>query len=235
MIGMRLTPRHWLSMLIFLGALVIVNLPVADIEQGAPPVALGENQLSIKRNVPLNQTLTLPTPTPREVSIRIWLQLFPSENPFLNARGIVAGQEVGRAEVTLPPVDGAFHAITLPWWQLPANADKMTLSLEGHGVFILATTVDRVLGGSLSINNVDQAPVDLVIQMTSGDRGIDRYVPVSQIVSGKPGLLGWPHMVLLLGYACLVGCVGLILKLPDLVRLVQAETNVTLPSKNRTS
>lgn len=188
----------------------ILTLPLAQLVEGVAPQPLGESQIRLENGV-IRQTLALPTPTPHEIAPRIWLQLYPTSGHVLRVRAEHAGQVLGESAVRLAGLDQAFHKVELPWFEVPAGATDVTLVLEGHGVIVLATAVDRVAGGDLELNGVSRAPSDLAIQLVSGDRGIDRYLPLSRIAAGKPGILGWPRFSLLLIFAyviCMITLVG---------------------------
>jgi hypothetical protein len=167
------------------------SLPRARIVEGPPPHPPGEQHMLLEPGLVLRQTLSLPVPAPRDVKLRVWVQRVTAQQPFLRIRGESHGQDLGAAILPLAPADGAFHMRQAAWWHLPATAKELTVVIEGHGMRIATTAVDRVAGGSLEINQASQAPSDLALQLLSGDLGIERYLPLTAITDGKPGLLAW--------------------------------------------
>lgn len=186
--------------------------------EGPRPGPLGESQLRLGRDLVVQQTLTLPPLTAPEVALRVWIQPMPGEDKFLRVRGKVGAREHGWQDVALPRGKTTVHSVQLPWWTLPSEAQSMTVDLEGSGLVLLTTAVDRVAGGTLVINDVPHAPSDLVLQIVSGDRGMDRHFPFSRFAEGKPGLLGLPHSFLMLGFAYVLFVIVL---LPSAAWLIQ--------------
>lgn len=210
-----------LMLLIVLGAIIVARIPVANIVEGPAPVILNEAQIRFDPGTRVEQRIALYQDTAAELQVRLWVQVFPSFDPFLNAQLMVGNTVIDQTSVQLPPANGAFQRVTLPWWRLPRGTQQINIVLEGRGVFVQATSVDRVPGGALTVNGRELPSNDLLFQLTSGDRGIDRYLPVSEIAAGKPGLLAWPHAVLLLAYAYLLAMIGLVCSVPRLARFVQ--------------
>ena len=199
----------------------IFTLPLATIVEGPALLSVSASQIRFEPGTLVRQTLALPTPTPREIAPRIWVQLLPAANHFLQARVEGGGQILGEAVLTLPAGDNAFHMVQLPWQKLPSGTSGVTLVFEGHGVAILATNADRIAGGSVEVDGVAQISRDLALQMVSGDRGIERYLPLSRIAAGKPGLLGSPRFFLMVMYLYLIVVVVLVGSVFRLLRYIE--------------
>jgi hypothetical protein len=210
------------GLLLILGA-GLWSLPFARTEAGPLPQPLNEHRILLERGMVLRQTLTLPTPPPRDVALRVWVQrIVPADQPFLKLRGESDGQVLGEMTLPLAPADGALHVRQAPWWRLPAEAQSMTLVVEGHGMWIAAMSADDVAGGDLEVNGVSRAPGDLAIQLVSGDLGIERYLPMTRIAEGKPGPLAWPRYSLVLLLIYVLAVVRLVASIPRLVHSLQS-------------
>jgi hypothetical protein len=186
------------------------SLPFAHVVEGPLPDPIAEHYVLLEPGVVLRQTLTLPSPAPRDIAVRLWVQRVPAQQPFLRIRGESAGRVLGIAMVPLAAADGAFHVRQAPWWQVPVGAQQLTLVIEGHGMHVAATAVDRIAGGDLEINNSSPAPGDLALQLVSGDLGIERYLPLTRIVEGKPGILAWVRYPLVLFLLYLAAAITLL-------------------------
>ncbi|HEX6289124.1 MAG TPA: hypothetical protein VFZ66_08025 [Herpetosiphonaceae bacterium] len=212
---------------IAVGCLLVLGLsfwavvqPLAQAVEGPPP-PLGESRVTLESGHVVRQTLALPQPVPGDIAPRIWIQRVLLEQARLTVRAEAVGQTLGQTSVRLPVPDQSFHVLQLPWWHIPAGARSVTLTIEGNGVVLLATAVDRVAGGDLEIDGVSHAPGDLALQIVSSDRGIERYVPLSAAAAQKPGVLGWPRLVLLVIAAFVIGGMLLIGSAARLARLVE--------------
>lgn len=227
-------PALLACLLILLVNVWLWSLPLARIVEGPQPQPIGEHQVLLEPGVVLRQTLTLPTPAPRDVALRFWTQrIVPAERPFLRIRGESDGQVLGVAAVPLAAADGAFHMRQAPWWHLPSGARQLTVVIEGSGLRVAALAVDQVTGGDLEMNNVSQAPRDLALQLVSGDLGIERYLPLSRIAEGKPGVLAWLRYPLALFSLYLIAVMSLLRSPARLLRWV--EDSSSTPANGSTS
>ncbi len=185
---------------------------------GAVPKLSANNRIRLDHGfVVLEQDEILQSPLPTELTLRIWVQQLPSYYPFLTVRGAIGQNQIGPIDVRLPPPDGKFHMIELPWWRVPADAERMSVKLTGHGVLV-GTTAPRDTQPELEVNGVAQPALSLVFQMVGRQASFERYLPLLQIAEGKPGLLGYPQFMLLLGAAFFVAWGILIGLVPQLLR-----------------
>lgn len=197
------------------------SLPLARVVEGRSP-QLGAGQVVLEPGVVLRQTLTLPTPAPRDVAVRLWTQrIVPAERPFLRIRGEIDGQLLGAATIPLAPADGAFHPRQAPWWHLPAGARQLTLVIEGSGLRVATLAADQVAGGDLEISGAPHAAGDLALQLVSGDLGIERYLPLSRIAEGKPGVLAWLRYPLALLSLYMIAMISLLRSPGRLLRWIE--------------
>ncbi|MBV9788998.1 MAG: hypothetical protein JOZ51_12525 [Chloroflexi bacterium] len=195
------------------------SLPLAQVSEGSPPVQPGAQQVELMPGVELRQTLTLPTPAPRDVALRFWTQrIVPAEQPFVQIRGESNGQVLGVARMPLAPADGMFHMRQAPWWQLPAGAQQLTIVIEGSGLRVATMATDQAADG------------DLALQIVSGDLGIERYLPLSRINQGKPGVLAWLRYPLALLSLYLIAVVSLLRSPARLLRWVEDSAGLSADS-----
>ena len=216
--------------------IVVINvwlwsLPLAQVSEGPPPPQPGARQVELLPGVELRQTLTLPTPAPRDVALRFWTQrIVPAERPFVQIRGESNGQVLGVARIPLAAADGAFHMRQAPWWHLPAGTQQLTVVIEGSGLRVATTAADQVAGGDLQLAGVSQTPSDLALQLVSGDLGIERYLPLSRINQGKPGVLAWLRYPLALFSLYLITVVSLLRSPARLLSWVEDSSGVSADS-----
>lgn len=209
------------------------SLPLARVVEGPQPQTIGERQVVLNPGVVLRQTLTLPTPVPRDVALRLWTQrIVPAERPFLRIRGESQGAVLGAATIPLAPADGAFHMRQAPWWHLPAGAQQLTVVIEGSGLRVATVAADQVADGDLEISGAVQPSGDLALQLVSGDLGIERYLPLSRIAEGKPGILGWLRYPLALLSLYMIAIISLLRSPARLLRWV--EDSSSLPAESAT-
>jgi hypothetical protein len=177
-------------------------LPVTYSTQNVIAVSPTDESIRLDHGfVVLNQAVRVPTPRPDEASLRLFIQRIPNYDPYLSVQAAFAGRVVNSFSVDLPPEDGAFHAVNLPWWTLPEDAQQISLAIRGNGVRVL-TTRDRTLPGStLKIEGLEQQGQFLALQLATRSGGLNSLVPLLRIAEGKPGVLGWPKLLLMLGVA----------------------------------
>ena len=232
-------PYRWTTLLVCLAFVGVSSwlwsLPFAQVVEGPVPGLPAEHHVLLEPGVVLRQIVTLPSPAPRDIAVRFWVQRVPAQQPFLRIRGESAGEVLGVALVPLAAADGAFHMRQAPWWHLPVGAQQLTLVIEGHGMHVAATAVDRVAGGDLEINNISHAPKDLALQLVSGDLGIERYLPLTRIVEGKPGILAWVRYPLVLFLLYLVAAITLLRSPLRLLRWLEdaPDSPATPPAEQR--
>lgn len=195
---MRWFSQRWLLWPLVPLALLIAALllPVERLREDARPLVALEANLLLSDGSTARQTVTLTGAPEEQVALRVWALLEPSDGPYLYARCTSAGRVVSEAALPLPTNDRAYHAIDGPWCDTHGQR-SLALTLEGNGVRLMTTGVDRV-PGTLFKDAVAQQASDLVLQVRQRQPGIDRYLPVSRWASNKPGLLGWPRLYLLL-------------------------------------
>jgi hypothetical protein len=63
---------------------------------------------------------------------------------------------------------------------------------------------DTYPDGEMLVDNLHRQSADLAFQPVYQRRWIDGLLPISRMAQGKPGVLGWPPLYALLGYACCV-------------------------------
>jgi hypothetical protein len=218
-------PYRWptlLACLVFVGVgSWLWSLPFAQVMEGTVPGPIGEHHVLLEPGVVLQQTLTLPSPAPRDVAVRLWVQRVPALQPFLRIRGESDGQILGVAMVPLAPADGMFHIRQAPWWHLPAEAQHLTVVVEGHGMQVATMAA----GGNL--DHVSQTPSDLAIQLVSGDLGIERYLPMTRIAQGKPGILAWVRYPLVLFLLYLIAAIMLLRSPLRLLRRLESAADTS--------
>ncbi|HEY0736356.1 MAG TPA: hypothetical protein VGD69_15685 [Herpetosiphonaceae bacterium] len=211
------------------------SLPLAQIVEGPQPQRIGERLAVLEPGVVLRQTLTLSTPTPRDVALRLWTQrIVPAERPFLRIRGESNGEVLGAATIPLAPANGAFHLRQAPWWRLPSGAQQLTVVIEGSGLRVATSATDQVAGGDLEINGSAQPQSDLVLQLVSGDLGIERYLPLSRIAQGKPGVLAWLRYPLALLSLYMIAMIGLLRSPARLLRWVEDPSGISAEGSTST-
>ncbi|HEY0605066.1 MAG TPA: hypothetical protein VGD58_19260 [Herpetosiphonaceae bacterium] len=207
------------------------SLPLAQVVEGPQPQSIGEQLVVLDPGVVLRQTLTLSTPAPRDVALRLWTQrIVPAERPFLRIRGESNGKLLGAATIPLAPADGAFHLRQAPWWRLPSGARQLTLVIEGSGLRVATVAADQMAGGDLEINGAAQPQNDLALQLVSGDLGIERYLPLSRITEGKPGVLAWLRYPLALLSLYMIAMIGLLRSPARLLRWVEDSSSISADS-----
>lgn len=184
---------------------MIVGVPAANVTTSASPAVVEAQRIRLDYgSVTLHQTIILPQPPPNELAIRLWVQRLPAYVPYLTVYGSSGNRTYGPAVVELPPPDGAFHPVELPWWQMASNANSISLAVKGDGVLVLTTTPADNLAPSLKVNGVSRPESALAVQLTGRRGGLEQYVPLLRIAEGKPGILGWPKLLPVLLVAVMV-------------------------------
>ncbi len=212
-------------LLLFLASLLMIGMVVLTFSGAGPNTQIGaepsfsaNNRIRLDHGfVVLKQDTLLPTPQPTELTLRMWVQQLPSYYPFLTVQGTLGPSRIGPIDVSLPPPDGKFHMIELPWWRVPVNAERMNVKLTGHGVLVGTTTPSDIRPG-LEVNGVARPEQSLALQMVGRQASFEHYVPLLQIAEGKPGLLGYPRLLLLLSAALFATWGILISVAPRLMR-----------------
>jgi hypothetical protein len=156
----------------------------------------------------IQQQLSVPAGT--EVALRLWVQRLPAYEPYITVSGTAGDRRYGPQTVELPPPDGEFHQIQLPWWHIPAGAETLAVSITGHGILVQFAHEDQVPGGNLVVGSRSWPTVDLALALDTRAGGTLGRIPLLQIAQNKPGLLGTPRFALLLA-ALYVGGVGLLI------------------------
>lgn len=185
----------WLVLPLALGLLTLL-LPVEQRRDDPRPLIGLESNLYMSDGATLRQTVVLDDPVAEQAAFRVWALLEQSRAPYLYLRCLSAGRVVGEGVLRLPPPDRAYHALDGPWCDTLGQRN-MSIVLEGNGVRLMTTAVDRV-PGVLFKQEQPLRDSDLVLQVRHRSAGVDRYVPVSRWAADKPGILGWPHLYLLL-------------------------------------
>ncbi len=208
-----------LASLLTVGAVLLsLRGATSSTHSGAEPVLNANNRVRLDHGfVVLEQHERLPTSQLTELTLRLWVQQLPSYYPFLTVRGAIGQNQIGPIDVKLPPPDGEFHMIELPWWRVPVDAERMSVKLTGHGVLV-GTAAPRDTQPALEVNGVVQPELSLAFQMVGRQASFERYLPLLQIAEGKPGLLGYPQLLLLLGAAFFAAWGVLIGVAPQLLR-----------------
>jgi hypothetical protein len=234
---MKTTQRHMSLLLLVVPlclSVLIGCIPRPHVSETIAPPQDEQQRIRLDHGlVMLNQTFVLPAPDPTLLSLRIWVQTLPSYKPYLSVFAAVAPATFGPVSPLLPPADGRFHLLELPWWKLPPNARSMALAIKGHGVLIMTTTGPSVAGSELKIDGVQNFDITLAVQLRTRTGGIEHYLPLSYMSDGRPGMLGSPYFFLYLLLAFITGVQILILLRPALmIRLRQSTTQGTLITRS---
>ncbi len=203
------------SLVLSLGV-IVAFVPTTHTSEGPMIRSTEQDRIRLDHGlVTLSETIPLPQPTPAEIAFRIWVQRLPSHLPFLEIRATSADRTFSPVYAQLPPADGQFYLIQLPWWSIPSQAQAVSLALKGHGVLVLIAADDQVPNERLVVNTTARETQDLAFQIATRAGGIEHYVPVLKMVEHKPGVLGWPKLFLVLAalYVALIGgLVGVVTK-----------------------
>lgn len=208
----QITRLRWNTPLVvsgvLLGLLALLQVPVEQRIDGPRPVLRQEASLLLTQNMTIQQTAQLDAPVVDQIAFRVWARVEGNVAPQLRAQCVTSAGPQPFVAVPIPPGDGAYHALRLPWCDAPNQRD-VGLALDGAGLRLLITASDR-FPGTLMINRNAQRNSDLVVQLQQRTAGIDRYLPVSQWAAGKPGVVGAPHLYLLLVYLYVVLILGIL-------------------------
>lgn len=188
------------------GALLL--LPTKHERESTRPLIALQSNIFLAEETTLRQQIVFDGAPDEQVAVRFWLLTEPSAAPRLTVRCERAGRVAAELEVVVPPVDRAYHALDGPWCDTHGQS-VLTWSFEGHGVRFMTTAVDRV-PGTLYVAGQPVVASDLVLQVYERTIGVDRYVPISRWAAGKPGLIGRPHLYLLLPYLYVIGVLILV-------------------------
>jgi|GEM_PF-6656660 len=179
--------------------LAVILLPTADtIDE---PISSPSKQDSIRFEhgfVIVQQTLALPSRAPNSVALRLWVQHYPSTFPYLTVQGVAGEKWFGPLAVEIPPVDGTFHPIQLPVWNLPPNEKNLSISLRGHGVLLQTMENNLSAEENLLVNGIVHEHNSLVTQFVSYVGGIDKYIPLHGIAHGKASGAAGPKLFMVL-------------------------------------
>lgn len=195
-------------LLVALGGALLSIPPQSVVDGPRPDLNSGSTQLLANGNT-IRQTIVLHAPISEQATIRVWAQLIPSVSPFLRVRCLLDDRVVQQTLLDLPPPDGTFHAVDLPWCDA-AGRDRIAFELNGRGIVLLSTSVDR-FDGELSYDATPIAGSDLALQFRRRAPGIDRYLRVSAWAAGKPGVWGSPHFYVLLLLLYVALAIGVLL------------------------
>ena len=200
-----------LALLALLGLIggALLLLPTEQLREEPRPLVALESNVFLGQQTTVRQQVVFDGAPDEQTAVRFWLLTEPSAAPELTVRCERAGQVVVETRIALPQVDRAYHAVDGPWCDTHGQS-VIAWSFEGHGVRLMLTAVDRV-PGTLFVAGAARPQNDLVLQVRERNVGVDRYLPISRWAAGKPGVIGWPQIYLLLPYLYLVG-VALLLR-----------------------
>jgi hypothetical protein len=200
----------------------VLAVPITTVIENDPPEVIDQERIRLDHGlVTVEQTLVVP-PSTHEVGLQLWVQHLPGHFPYLTVSASSNGVSYGPSRVNLPPVDGQFHPVQLPWWRMSPDYNKMRISLRGHGVLVSTTRDVRV--EPFEANGVASRSGSLLVHIRSRQGGIERYLPLLRVAEHKPGVLGWPKALPTLTMVAIITLIGLCYMSSWLIKVVQEPT-----------